>query len=529
MAVEAQGELLGGRYRKLETIGVGGMAKVYLAEDERLGRRVAVKRLHADSPGDAAERFEREARLGASLNHPNLVSIFDIATDGESVLIVMEYVAGETLRDAIAAGPLPVDEALEIMGDVAAALDHAHAHGVVHRDVKPANILVRRRDGAAKLADLGIATAAEGTRITRSGMVLGTAAYMSPEQLDGRPAEPASDIYSLATVTYEALTGKKARTGSTPMEIAHRVANDPPPDLREDWPDAPEGAAEALRRAMSPRPADRPSSARRLIAELEREFAREPGQAGAAAAAIGSTPTGDAEPAVGGDLSGTPDTASREYAPAASEPPRPAERERRAPPPGPRAAAVHAPAFRARRRLPSWVPAAAVLVAFCLIGAIVLATTGGDDGKADRSEGAGSAAKTPSSDRQGSKGDSAADGGGGSASAPASGGSTQQAGGGGSAGGSSGGSAAALNDQGYRLMQAGQYDEAIPILQRAVSSFSEGSTDLTYAYALYNLGRSLRLAGRPDEAVPILERRLRIPNQTDTVRRELEAARKAAG
>src|SRR5919199_1548207 len=134
MATETEG-LLAGRYRKLGTIGVGGMARVYLAQDERLGRRVAIKQLHAETPDEAAERFDREAKLGASLNHPNLVSIYDVATDAESVLIVMEYVEGQTLKDAIAAGALPLPRVVSIVHDVAAALNHAHAHGVVHRDV----------------------------------------------------------------------------------------------------------------------------------------------------------------------------------------------------------------------------------------------------------------------------------------------------------------------------------------------------------------------------------------------------------
>src|SRR5680860_550024 len=195
MALDTHGELLVGRYRKLAAIGVGGMARVYLAHDELLGRRVAIKLLHADSTDDAAIRFQREAKLGASLNHPNLVSIFDIATDDESVLIVMEYVDGETLRDAIARGPVPPERAIEVIRDVAAGLDHAHSHGIVHRDVKPANILLRQ-DGTAKLADLGIATAAERTSITQSDVVLGTASYMAPEQLAGDRAGPAADVYA---------------------------------------------------------------------------------------------------------------------------------------------------------------------------------------------------------------------------------------------------------------------------------------------------------------------------------------------
>ncbi|MEX2412243.1 MAG: serine/threonine-protein kinase, partial [Thermoleophilaceae bacterium] len=163
------------------------MARVHLAEDERLGRRVAIKQLHAESPDEAVARFGREAKLGASLNHPNLVSIYDIESDGESVLIVMEYVEGETLQQAIGRGPLEAQRVTWVVGDVAAGLDHAHGHGVVHRDVKPANILIRH-DEVAKLADLGIARAAEGTAITRAGTVMGTAAYMAPEQLGGDAA-----------------------------------------------------------------------------------------------------------------------------------------------------------------------------------------------------------------------------------------------------------------------------------------------------------------------------------------------------
>src|SRR6476469_821324 len=133
---------LAGRYRVLDRLGAGGMATVYLAEDERLGRKVAVKRLHSDSPEDAARRFDREAKVGASLSHPNLVTVFDTVADDEGVLIVMEYVDGQNLTQLMAHGPLPTREAVSIVAQVAAALDHVHAAGVVHRDVKPANILV---------------------------------------------------------------------------------------------------------------------------------------------------------------------------------------------------------------------------------------------------------------------------------------------------------------------------------------------------------------------------------------------------
>ncbi len=213
MPVHTQGSLLGGRYRVVRHLGSGGMASVLLCQDERLDRQVAVKRLHADSPADVEQRFAREAKVGASLNHPNLVSVFDTATDDENVFIVMEYVDGEALARTLKRGPLEPDRVAAMVRDVGAALDHVHAHGVVHRDVKPGNVLLRR-DGVAKLVDLGIATAQDHTRLTHSGMVLGTAAYMAPEQLEGGETTPATDIYALAVVAYESLTGRRAPRGA---------------------------------------------------------------------------------------------------------------------------------------------------------------------------------------------------------------------------------------------------------------------------------------------------------------------------
>ena len=265
------GNLLAGRYRTLKRLGSGGMATVLLAEDERLGRQVAVKRMHAESPEDVAKRFRREAQLGASLNHPNIVSVFDIGTDPETVLIVMEYVPGGTLKDALARGPLPREAAFKLLRGVAAAVDHSHEHDVVHRDIKPANILLDA-DGRAKLADLGIATAAEVTSITNTGAVLGTASYMPPERLDGQPGGKEADIYALATVAYETLTGRKARQGRSAVEIAAAVMSEPPPDLRVHVPDAPEEAARVLERGMARDPSERPASAGELIHDLCRAF-----------------------------------------------------------------------------------------------------------------------------------------------------------------------------------------------------------------------------------------------------------------
>jgi hypothetical protein len=260
-------KLLAGRYRVLRRLGSGGMATVLLAEDERLGRQVAIKRMHAESPDEAAKRFRREAHLGASLNHPNIVSVFDIEADDENVLIVMEHVPGGTLKDALARGPLPREAALKVLSGVAAGLDYAHEHGVVHRDVKPANVLLDN-EGRPKLADLGIATAAEVTHITRTGTVMGTAPYMAPERLEGHAGGPAADVYALATVAYEALTGHKARQGRSAVEIAHAVMGEPPPDLRVHLPDAPAAAADVLARGMARDAAERPASAGALVREL---------------------------------------------------------------------------------------------------------------------------------------------------------------------------------------------------------------------------------------------------------------------
>ena len=273
MPARTRGILLAGRYRVVGELGSGGMASVLLCDDERLGRRVAVKRLHAASPGEMEQRFAREARLGASLNHPNLVAVYDTATDAEGVLIVMEYVEGESLAKALRRGPLEPERVAAMASELGDALDHAHAHGVVHRDVKPANVLLRK-DGAAKLADLGIATAADLTRITRTGILMGTAVYMAPEQLDGGKAGPAADVYALAAVCFEALTGRMARSGRTPMEIASAIATEPPPDLRDHLREAPARAADILRRGLARAPEERPASAGELGSELRRALER---------------------------------------------------------------------------------------------------------------------------------------------------------------------------------------------------------------------------------------------------------------
>jgi hypothetical protein len=484
------------------------MASVLLCRDERLDREVAVKRLHADSPADTEQRFVREAKLGASLNHPNLVSVYDTAVDDEGVLIVMEYVPGESLAAALRHGPLGPRRVARMARELGAALDHAHAQGVVHRDVKPANVLLRD-DAVAKLVDLGIATAADTTRITRSGTVLGTAAYMAPEQLEGREPGPSVDIYALAAVCYETLAGRRPRDGKTPVAIAHSIASAPPPDIREHWPAASAAVAETLQHGMAREPADRPGSAGQLASELARALEEEP-----RTAATRRLPRRALAPA---------------RAPDPLTPPRPQPAQR-----VDDSALIGA---EKRRSLPYVLAGLLLLLAIAVV-AVVLAS-GGDDGGGEGSERAAQqpAQQQERSGRAPENSDDAAQ----PAPTPAPEAEAEaepesapapepepapveET----PAPTNEGASGADLNTQGFELMNQGRYDEAIPVLQQAVDALA-GSSDLNYAYALYNLGRSLRLAGRPAEAIPILEQRLQIPNQQGVVRRELEAARQAAG
>lgn len=266
---EAAGELLAGRYRLRERIGSGGMASVHVAYDEVLHREVAVKRLHTGSPEDAAERLVREAKLGAALNHPNLVTVYDALPDRDGVLIVMEYVAGHDLEDELRRGPLDRGHALDVLSAVAAALDHAHEQKIVHRDVKPSNILLGA-GAEVKLADLGLARVLEDTGITRTGIVIGSVPYMSPEQLTGGEVGPPSDVYSLALIAYEALSGRRARREGGAPVAAHQATREPPPDLREAGVEAPPAAADVVSRALDRDPRRRPGSASAFVRELDR-------------------------------------------------------------------------------------------------------------------------------------------------------------------------------------------------------------------------------------------------------------------
>ena len=502
------------------------MASVLLCEDERLGRQVAVKRLHADSPVDVEQRFKREAKLGASLNHPNLVSVFDTATDDEGVLIVMEYVDGEPLSRVLRRGPLRPEEVVRMVRDLGDALDHAHAQGVVHRDVKPGNVLIRQ-DGLTKLADLGIATASDGTRITRSGTVLGTAAYMAPEQLDGSEAGPPADIYALAAIAFEALSGRKPREGRSPMEIAHKIATEGAPDLRDAWPKAPKQAAQVLQRGMALEPGDRPATAAELARELAdaietapeptkktRLLRREPRRSAAAAAAGGAA----AGAAAGAGAAAARPADASPSAPdtnGSSTPPRGAAAADREPPTGPPG---DAKPHRSSGR-PSLTAIVLAVVFIALAGAALagsLMSGGDDDGSSDSGADRTPAEPAQPKKKQNAKENQEKE----QAPAPAEEAPAEEP-----AASYDPARGAALNEEGFALMGQGDYAGAIPVLQQAVDSFPPGTDDINYAYALFNLGKSLRKAGRFDEAIPILEQRLEIPNQTGTVKRELDLAK----
>ena len=264
-----------GRYELVRPLGHGAMATVDLAQDVELDRPVAVKRLAENlaRDEDLQRRFLREARLAARLAHPNVVRVFDVGEDEGRPFIAMEYVEGETLAELLAQrGQLPVTEAATLGTQICAGLAAVHAAGLVHRDVKPQNLLLRR-DGVLKLGDFGIAAGHEGTRLTLAGTVLGTAGYLAPEQARGEQVTAAADIYAVGAVLYELLTGEPARTAGSLAELGAEDGFEPP-DLATRVPSAPPELVAAVTDCLSVRPEDRPSSAAalaRLLAPAARE------------------------------------------------------------------------------------------------------------------------------------------------------------------------------------------------------------------------------------------------------------------
>jgi beta-lactam-binding protein with PASTA domain/predicted Ser/Thr protein kinase len=277
------GMMFDGRYRILRKLGSGGMANVYLAEDEELGRRVAIKILNDRHANDDqfVERFRREAKNAAGLSHPNIVSIYDRGEAEGTYYIAMEYLEGRSLKERIVAeGPLPIASAIEIARQILRAVGFAHRRQIVHRDIKPHNVLLVQDgpgdgDERFKVTDFGISRTAT-SQMTEAGSIVGTAQYLSPEQARGAPVDQRSDIYSVGIVLYELLTGQLPFTGETPLEIAMKHLSEIPRAPSELRPELPTDLDMIVLRALAKDPADRFESAE----EMERELARVAGGGG---------------------------------------------------------------------------------------------------------------------------------------------------------------------------------------------------------------------------------------------------------
>jgi serine/threonine protein kinase len=265
------GELISERYELEELVGTGGMSSVYRAYDKLLERHVALKVLHEQftTDGDHVERFRREARSVAQLSHPNIVTVIDRGEQDGKQFIVFEYCDGENLKALVEReGPLPEREAVEIVRQVARALGFAHEHGIVHRDVKPQNVLLNG-DGETKVTDFGIARSQEvHGGLTQTGTVMGTSDYISPEQARGGRVTPESDVYSLGAVLYELLTGEVPFPGDNFVAVAMRHINEPAPSVLTKRPDVSPCLDAAVRRAMAKDPRDRFGSMEELCTEL---------------------------------------------------------------------------------------------------------------------------------------------------------------------------------------------------------------------------------------------------------------------
>src|SRR5262245_1471604 len=286
-------ETISGRYRLEERLGTGGMGQVWLARDTQLDRHVALKLLGTDAD---PLRFEREAQAIASLSHPNICRLYDYGSAGGRVYMVFEYLPGGTLEDRLAGGgPLDDRESERIVAEVAAGLAHAHDRGLIHRDLKPTNI-VFDDEGRAKIADFGIARVAGKDTLTEAGTLMGTAAYMSPEQAQGGPVTPASDVYSFGVLLYRTLTGRLPFESASAVDLLRRQLTEEPMPVRAVRPDSPASLAWVAESSLAKNPGRRPPDGRALADLLSGDMAPTLVAGGAAATRVMQPPASRRSP-----------------------------------------------------------------------------------------------------------------------------------------------------------------------------------------------------------------------------------------
>ncbi len=464
----ATGLRLPARYAGVTAIAHGGMGDVVRATDERLGRTVAIKVLaeRYATNDEFRARFLRESQTAASLsNEPYVIAIYDVGESDDGLpFIVMEYLPGGTLADRLRDGPVDREQSLRWLAQVAAALDAAHARGIVHRDVKPANLLVAE-DGTIRVSDFGIARAATHDTLTAAGTVLGSTGYMAPEQARGEQATPASDRYALACVAFELLTGERPFVRDTHAAEAMAHANEAPPVASAVAPELPPAVDAVLAAGLAKRPNDRPASARELVGRL-REALAEP----------------ETRPAL------TPVTPPPATAPTRVV--RHGSRPRRGLPLLVAAGLLGAGALLAwaLTSLGDDEPTSTVVLTQTLQGETVVRTVTNEGRTVERTVTEEGSTATPPP---------AADG---------------------------GQSGAELNDQGFALLQQGDVTGALPLLEAAVAALSgDGST--AEAYASYNLATARFASGSCDDVLALLDRSEEVQGkrrEIDRLRKEAE-------
>ena len=497
------------RYAAVRHIASGGMASVWCARDRALGRNVAIKLLaerFADD-ADANTRFLREARAAARLSgHPNVVMIYDVGeTDADGrAFIVMEFLAGGTVADAIRLDSVRRVHAVKWMQEAASALDFAHSRGVLHRDIKPANLLLDRAR-TLHVADFGIARLGAEDTITGNGQVLGTASYLAPERALGRPATAASDRYSLAVAAFELLAGERPFTAQHFAAQARQHIEAEPPAASELNRTLPASVDAILARGMAKDPEQRWPTAQEFAEALETALAEAATKMHHRIAAAG---TATARP-------------HRTTAAVPVRPPRvtqpPATRRTAS-----RTASQAPVAARPPRRRHGRIVALAALVLGAVAAVAIAGTIGSGGGQtAERSASVQRQASVATHRRPPAAHKTAAP------KPPATQTQTQTVTVTPAAATTPPPTAETFEARGHQLLQDGRPAAALPILRSALNAASPSS--LTYAYALYDYGHALLLAGDPQDAVKVLYQRLQIPNQTEEVRQELQAALLALG